>query len=111
MIDEWIHQDIVKLGLSTLDYLPIVEVNGTNGMSAYEGELLERRHDKRMETELIDAMYPDWGDSSWYTTPAAAYAREHGSNAFLGIVLRTPCARYARQTVGKIELYNLHGLA
>jgi hypothetical protein len=46
-----------------------------------------------METTLIDAMSPDWGDKSWYTTPASAYAKEHGHKGCLGIVLRTPYAR------------------
>jgi hypothetical protein len=73
--------------------------------------MIDKRHDNRIETSLLDAMSPDWGDASWYTTPAASYVKEHGPNATLGIVVRTPFARSRRTTVGKNELYNLHTMA
>ena len=110
-IKEYMSGEDVQLSLSTLDYLPVIEVDGTGVPDTYPDELMAKRHDARVEQVLIDAMSPDWGDKSWYTTPASAYAKEHGHRGCLGIVLRTPYARSQRATVGKNELYNLHGLA
>jgi hypothetical protein len=92
-VKDWFANDDVQLSLTTLDYIPVVEIEGSDVPHQYPEELLSKRHDARMESTLIDAMKPDWGDKSWYTTPASAYAKEHGHKGCLGIVLRTPYAR------------------
>jgi hypothetical protein len=83
---------VVQLGLQTLDYIPVIEVSG-EAAERYTPSQLSSRHDARFERELIDAMAPDWGDATWYTTPARAYAKEHGDRSCIGVVVRTPYAR------------------
>ena len=110
-LNAWKDDKTVQLALSTLEFLPVFEIQGSvDSITDYQA-LIDKRHDNRIETSLLDAMSPDWGDASWYTTPAASYVKEHGPSATIGIVVRTPFARSRRTTVGKNELYNLHTMA
>ncbi len=102
---------MVALALSTLEFLPVFEIQGFDKSPETLARLLAERHDSRIEHKLLDAMSPDWGDASWYMLPAEAYVREHGENATIGVVVRTPFARSRRTTVGKNELFNLHTMA
>lgn len=110
-VESWKDDSLVQLALSTLDYLPVLEIRGCPEDVHYARELIERRHDARFERGLLDAMGKDWGEPDWYTTPAHAFLKDHGPNATIGIVVRTPYARSQRLTVGKNELFNLHTLA
>lgn len=73
-VDEWIESDLVRLALSTFDYVPVVEIDARSVPRQYTEELLAHRHDSRMEGALIEAMSPDWGSKEWYTTPAYIYS-------------------------------------
>jgi hypothetical protein len=92
-IDEWKNDTLVQLALSTLDYLPVLEIRGNCEDTHYSPALIEKRHDARFEQGLLTAMGNDWGEPDWYTTPAHSFLKDNGPNATIGIVVRTPYAR------------------